>query len=121
MISVSTMTTPLRSPYLMGLIATRSTDTPVTGIKDLKQENRERIVRGMHAYELLSKLKSKQFTGAELQALKVQFQTAKVDLGYGLLLKKYTDKVIDATPAQIDAATCMTLFLKSRHCSLAFV
>ena len=94
----------VKIPYLMGLIATRSTDTPVTGIKDLKQENRERIVRGMHAYELLSTLKSKQFTGAELQALKEQFQTAKADLGYGLLLKKYTDKVVDATPTQIDAA-----------------
>jgi cytochrome d ubiquinol oxidase subunit I len=33
------------------------------------------------------------------------FATHKADLGYGLLLKRYTDNVVDATPEQIDDAT----------------
>ncbi len=95
----------VKIPYLMGLIATRSTDTQVTGIKDLKAENRERIMRGMHAYSLLTQLKSGQLQGDELQRVRNEFSIAKHDLGYGLLLKKYTDKVIDATPDQISKAS----------------
>lgn len=94
----------VKIPYLMGIIATRSTDTQVTGIKDLKQENRERIIKGMHAYDLLTQLKSNTLEGEALQAVKDEFKEAKADLGYGLLLKKYTDKVVDATPQQIDQA-----------------
>jgi len=58
----------------------------------------------MHAYDLLTQLKAKKKEGGDLQALRDEFAAVKVDLGYGLLLKKYTDKVIDATPQQIDQA-----------------
>src|SRR3954469_12157773 len=40
----------IKIPWLMGLIATRSVDTPVTGIKDLKIEHEKRIRDGMKAY-----------------------------------------------------------------------
>ena len=45
-----------RSPGCIGLIATRSVDTPVTGIKDLKQEHEARIRNGMKAYAALQRL-----------------------------------------------------------------
>ncbi|AZP14125.1 cytochrome ubiquinol oxidase subunit I [Undibacterium parvum] len=91
----------IKIPYLMGLIATRSTDTQVTGIKDLKIQNRERIIRGMEAYAALSRLKS----GDKSPEARSAFNELKKDLGYGLLLKKYTSNVIDATPEQITKAT----------------
>lgn len=47
----------IKIPYAMGIIATRSLDTQVTGLKDLKTEHEERIRNGMVAYSLLEKLR----------------------------------------------------------------
>ncbi|MEO8303470.1 MAG: cytochrome ubiquinol oxidase subunit I [Betaproteobacteria bacterium] len=95
----------IKIPYLTGLIATRSVDTPVTGIKELKKEHEVRIRNGMKAYAALQRLKSGD-RGAEAKA---DFDRLKVDLGYGLLLKKYTPMVVDATPEQISAAVNDTI------------
>lgn len=88
----------VKIPYVLGLIATRSFDTEVKGIKDLKKEHEARIHRGMLAYAALVKLKS-----GDMSA-KADFKAYQQDLGFGLLLKKYTDKVVDATPEQIARA-----------------
>ncbi|MBY7860707.1 cytochrome ubiquinol oxidase subunit I [Vibrio fluvialis] len=90
----------IKIPYLMGIIATRSIDTPVTGLHDLREEHVERIRNGMYAYELLEKLRSGDKSAENVAA----FDEVKSDLGYGLLLKRYTDKVTDATEEQIQAA-----------------
>jgi cytochrome d ubiquinol oxidase subunit I len=90
----------IRIPWLMGLIATRSVDTPVIGIKELKKTHEERIRTGMTAYAALQRLKS----GDRSPEAKAEFDRIKADLGYGLLLKKYTPAVVDATPEQIRAA-----------------
>jgi cytochrome d ubiquinol oxidase subunit I len=90
----------LEIPWAMGIIATRSLTEEVTGITDLVDQNRERIVDGMEAYSLLPQVRSGEATEAEMAA----FNEVKDDLGYGLLLKKYTEDVTDATPAQIDKA-----------------
>ena len=90
----------IKIPYAMGIIATRSLDEEVTGIKDLIAEHETRIRSGMVAYAMLEKLRA----GQETPALREAFEIAKVDLGYGLLLKRYTDKVVDATDEQIKAA-----------------
>jgi len=90
----------IKIPYLMGIIATRSIDTQVTGLRDLREEHVERIRNGMYAYELLEKLRA----GDKSDANKAAFDEVKGDLGYGLLLKRYTDKVTDATEDQIQAA-----------------
>lgn len=92
-------------PYVLGLIATRSTDTEVKGIKDLKKEHEARIRNGMLAYAALLKLKS----GDKSPEARADFDKLKADLGFGLLLKKYTDKVVDATPEQIRLATNDTI------------
>lgn len=88
----------LRIPYALGLIATRSIDVPVIGLKDIKQENEQRIRDGMLAYDALTRLKA---GDASAQAAFDQHQD---DLGYGLLLKKYTPHVVDASEAQIKQA-----------------
>lgn len=91
----------IQIPYLLGLIATRSVDTPVTGLKDLMAQHEVRIRNGMKAYTLLEELRS----GNTDPKVRSDFESAKQDLGYGLLLKRYTDNVADATEAQIQKAT----------------
>ena len=90
----------IRIPYLLGLIATRSTDQPVTGIRDLKAAHEKRIRNGMKAYGLLQKLR----TGQTDEQTRSAFNAVKNDLGYGLLLKRYTPNVVDATEEQIKFA-----------------
>ncbi|MGR9086624.1 MAG: cytochrome ubiquinol oxidase subunit I [Gammaproteobacteria bacterium] len=98
-----TMTTEyaVKFPWILGLIATRSVDESVGGIKGILESNRQRIQSGMIAYESLQKLRQDR---TDLKA-KEAFEARKNDLGYGLLLKPYTNNVIDATPEQIEAAT----------------
>jgi cytochrome d ubiquinol oxidase subunit I len=95
----------IKIPWLTGLVATRSVDTPVTGIKELKQEHEVRIRNGMTAYAALQKLKS----GDRSADAKAEFDKVKDDLGYGLLLKKYAPNVVDATPEQIRSAVNDTI------------
>ena len=95
----------IKIPWLMGIIATRSVDTPVIGIKELKKHHEERIRNGMKAYAALQKIKSGDRSPAAIH----DFDLLKGDLGYGLLLKKYTPAVVDATPEHIRAAVDDTI------------
>ena len=95
----------VKIPYVMGIIATRSLDTEVTGIKDLIKQHEVRIRNGIKAYALLEKLRSGEKTPENLAA----FNEHKQDLGYGLLLKKYTPAVVDASEAQIKQAALDTI------------
>ncbi|MEP6702900.1 MAG: cytochrome ubiquinol oxidase subunit I [Betaproteobacteria bacterium] len=95
----------IRVPWLLGLIATRSVDTPVPGIIELREGAKKRIVNGITAYGALQKLRAdKNDAGA-----KTAFDATKQDLGYGLLLKPFAPNVIDATAAQIDQAAASTI------------
>ncbi|MDX5627852.1 MULTISPECIES: cytochrome ubiquinol oxidase subunit I [unclassified Brenneria] len=91
----------IQIPYVLGLIATRSTDKQVTGLKDLMEQHQVRIRNGMKAYQLLQELRA----GNTDPAVREAFNQSKHDLGYGLLLKRYTPQVSDATEAQIQQAT----------------
>ncbi|MGL6053917.1 MAG: cytochrome ubiquinol oxidase subunit I, partial [Vibrio metschnikovii] len=90
----------VKIPYLMGIIATRSLDKEVTGLRDLREEHLDRIRNGMYAYDLLQQLRA----GDKSEENMLAFNEVKQDLGYGLLLKRYTENVVDATEAQIQAA-----------------
>lgn len=92
-------------PWALGLIATRSVDREVTGLKDLKKEHEARIRNGMVAYEALVKLKA----GDRSWDTQRAFELTRGDLGFGLLLKKYTPNVVDATPEQIQSAVRDTI------------
>ena len=95
----------IKIPWVGGLIITRSIDTPVPGIKQLVAENEDRIRSGMIAYGLLEKLRQ----GDRSDSLKAAFKERQNDLGYGLLLKRYTPQVVDATETQIKQAALDTI------------
>lgn len=61
------------------------------GIKDLKKEYEVCICNGMLVYVVLVKLK----VGDKFFEVCVEFDKFKKDLGYGLLLKKYINNVVD--------------------------
>ena len=90
----------IKIPYVMGIIATRSLDKQVTGLKDLVSDHEQRIRTGMQAYALLTKLQA----GDKSEETVKQFNAVKQDLGFGLLLKRYTANITDATDEQIAQA-----------------
>ena len=87
-------------PYVMGIIGTRSLDTPIPGIKEIIAENEQRIESGRHAVVALEALR-KNHKDTEAQAL---FRQHQEDLGFGLLLKQYIEDVSQATPQMVAAA-----------------
>ncbi len=91
----------IKIPWLLGLIATRSIDEEVAGIKELKAANQERIRSGIRAYAALQRIRGGDRSAEAL----AEFDATKQHLGYGLLLKKYTPEVIDATEEHILRAT----------------
>ena len=95
----------IKIPYLLGIIATRSLDEEVTGLIDIKNQNEIRIRNGMQSYSDLQRLKE----GDKSEASIAAFDKTKRDLGFGLLLKKYTPNVTDATEAQIKQAASDTI------------
>ena len=90
----------IKIPWAMGIIATRSLTEEVAGIKDLINRNELRVKDGIEAYRLLEELKAGNDTPEKREA----FLSVQETLGYGLLLKRYTDAVVDATPEQIRMA-----------------
>lgn len=90
----------IKIPAALGLIATRSLDEEVLGLKDLMAQHEVRIRSGMEAYGLLVKLRAGEGSDEE----KARFEELKTDLGYGLLLKQFTPDVVDATEEQIQMA-----------------
>jgi cytochrome d ubiquinol oxidase subunit I len=95
----------VKIPYALGIIATRSLDKEVIGLKELKIEHEAKIRDGMIAYGALLRLKAGENT-AEVRTI---FEEHKANLGYGLLLKKYTANVTDATEEQIKQAANDTI------------
>jgi cytochrome d ubiquinol oxidase subunit I len=95
----------VRIPWMLGLIATRSLDGKVAGIEDLVAESAHRVQSGMLAYKAMQGLR----TAPDDAALKAAFAAHVNDLGYALLLKRYTPNVSDATAAQIQAAAWDTV------------
>ena len=95
----------IQLPWVMGIIGTRSLSTPIPGVKELEARAEQRITMGKSAVVLLEQLR-KDPKNAEL--LK-QFNAVKDDLGYGLLLKRYTNDVANATPEMIKEAAASTI------------
>ncbi len=90
----------LKIPWALGIIATRSLDTPVKGIADIIDENEARVKNGVIAHDMLVKLMG----GDKSPAVIERFDEYKEDLGYGLLLKRYAEDPMQATPEQIKQA-----------------
>lgn len=94
-------------PYVMGLIGTRTLDTPIAGINELLVESEQRIRLGILAYDALMTIREQ---GSEITPeARAAFNEHSDHLGYALLLKRYVDDPREATEAQIAQATDDTL------------
>ena len=90
----------VKIPWVLGLIGTRSIDEPITGLSEILEKNRLRVRTGIKAYAVLQTLRA----GNKDARTRAEFDRYKQDLGYGLLLKRYTENVVDATDQQIELA-----------------
>lgn len=95
----------IQVPYMLGLIATRSLDEPVIGINDLVAHHEEKIRLGIKAQQLLQEMKKSPLSKDKRK----EFDDLKENLGYGLLLKRYTNDIQDATDEQITQAANSTI------------
>lgn len=95
----------IKIPYVLGLIATRSISTPLLGIDDLVEQAQTKIYNGIRAYTALQQL----IHNPQDQIAQHNLRLDANDLGYALLLKRYTNNVVDATPQQIKAAAWDTV------------
>lgn len=95
----------IKIPYLLGLMTTRSINTPLPGIKELVAQAKIRIKNGIPAYGALQKLQKNPKDKTAQAVLKAH----EKDLGYALLLKRYTDDVVHATPGMINMASMDTV------------
>ncbi|MDO4449975.1 MAG: cytochrome ubiquinol oxidase subunit I [Moraxella sp.] len=92
-------------PYVMGVIGTRSFDKEILGIHDIKELNRVRIMNGAVAVDLLDQMRADKAQGVESSPATIaKFEQYKDDLGFGLLLKKYTDDIKTVTPDMVQKA-----------------
>lgn len=98
----TTMTTDyaIRIPYVLGLIATRSFTQPLEGIAELIEQGKAHIKEGMLAYDALTRLQK----NPNDEQAKAEFAAHQAYLGHALLLKRYTENVVDANEEQIDKA-----------------
>ena len=90
----------IKVPYLLGLIATRSTNESLMGINELIEEGKGRIKNGLIAYDALTRLQK----NPKDENAKTEFEAHQSDLGYALLLKKYSNNMTNVTEDQIERA-----------------
>ncbi|MBB3808042.1 cytochrome ubiquinol oxidase subunit I [Pseudochelatococcus contaminans] len=96
-------------PMVMGLIATRSLDTEIPGIKELVDGTYGHIRRGILAYDALTQIRALPRGETVPEELKASFEDNGRWLGYALLLKRYVDDPRLATDEQIAKAAWDTV------------
>jgi cytochrome bd ubiquinol oxidase subunit I len=95
----------VKVPWMLGLIATRSIDKTLPGIKELVGQAEQRIKNGLIAYDALEKLRVEPANAAE----RARLDSTGVDLGHALLLKKIRPDIANATPEEIVQAAWSTV------------
>jgi len=95
----------LHVPWVMGLIGTRSLDTPIPGINNLVADTKGKITDGIQAYDALLTLR-KNPDDAQAQSTLTKYDD---DMGYALLLKRYVADPRQATPDDIQKAADSTI------------
>jgi len=92
-------------PWVMGLIGTRSLTKEIPGIAEIKEKNHHRILSGIEAAKALEALRRDRSDSAAKEV----FERHKADLGFGLLLRKYTIDLNSVTPEMIAKAADDTI------------
>ena len=95
----------VKVPWVLGLIATRSTDRELPGIAELVEHGEERIRSGLIAYEKLQRLREE----PKDDIARAIFADHHGDLGYALLLKRFVADPLQATAADIKRAAQSTV------------
>ncbi len=95
----------IQIPWVLGLIATRSSDTVVPGIEDLVRQAQGHIANGIVAYKTLLQVRAH----PKDTALRTELDAHVGDLGYALLLKQQRSDIENATPDQIAQAAQSTI------------
>ena len=95
----------IRIPWVLGLIATRSADTPVPGIEELVGVARQRTESGLIAYKTLQAIRKDRNNPTLRKTLDEHVD----DLGFALLLKRFRPDVENATPDEISRAAASTI------------
>jgi cytochrome bd ubiquinol oxidase subunit I len=95
----------LHVPWVMGLIGTRSIDTPIPGINNLVEDTKGRISNGIQAYDAMLTLR-KTPDDAHAQSILTKYDD---DMGYALLLKRYVADPRQATQDDIQKAADSTI------------
>ncbi len=95
----------VKVPWVLGLIATRSIDTPVRGINELVEVAEGRIRQGMEAYGAVQAIRADKTD----EAAWAIFRENEDFIGYGLLLKKYIEDPTQANDAMIAQAAWDTV------------
>ncbi len=95
----------IQAPWMLGLIATRSLTTVIPGIFELVDDAKARIGHGMEGYAAMRSLGAAEPTAAVRRTI----EERQGDLGYALLLRRYTDDPTKATPEQIERAAWDTV------------
>jgi cytochrome d ubiquinol oxidase subunit I len=90
----------IQIPYALSLIATHSLTGTVEGAKEIQQGYIERFKQGQLAYAALIKLRQ----GDATAATRDEFDKYRDNIGFGMLLQKFSNNVADATPQAINAA-----------------
>ncbi len=90
----------IKIPYLLGLIATRSIDEPVEGLKAIVARNEQRIADGLIAHAALQRIHDHPDDAEARRTLEAHAE----NLGYALLLRAQTDDIAQADKAMIHQA-----------------
>src|SRR6202046_257931 len=90
---------------MLGLIATRSIDKTMPGIKELVARADQLIRSGLVAYDALQKLRLNPADTAQ----RARLDAVAPDLGYALLLKKIRPDIVNATNDEIAQAAWSTV------------
>ena len=95
----------VKVPWVLGLIATRSADTPVPGITELVGQAQRNIADGLIAYRTLQQIKQRPHD-AQLRAA---LDAHVANLGYALLLKTIRPDIENASRDDIARAAANTI------------
>lgn len=95
----------VRIPWVMGLIGTRSIDTPIPGIANLVEDTKGKIADGIKAYDAMLILRQDRNN----EQARTILATNDKNMGYALLLKKFVDDPRQATAADIQHAADSTI------------
>ena len=103
-VAAETTRLKIEIPWVLGLIATRSINTPVEGVKPLVAEAESRIRDGLPAYRWIE-------SNGGVPGLEIpdELKAPMRDLGFALLLKRIRPDIENATGAEIHEAALSTI------------